>query len=95
MLVVGDLNFDYDVTSGDAGPGYYVFVDAGLVWLRPVELVRTQCGGTWYDSVLDFGFGYGVTGSAEILTDGGAAFCPMDEDDQASTDHRPVRFVLP
>jgi len=60
-ITVGDYNFDWEVVGGDEQHdlGYdYMTAQQEWVWVRPAELVTTQCAG-WpceFNSVLDFVF---------------------------------------
>jgi endonuclease/exonuclease/phosphatase family metal-dependent hydrolase len=56
VIAVGDYNFDWSVTNGEANhdAGYdRLTADGIFVWVRPTRLLRTQCS---FDSVLDFVF---------------------------------------
>jgi uncharacterized protein YraI/endonuclease/exonuclease/phosphatase family metal-dependent hydrolase len=100
-IAVGDYNFDWDPVNGETTHdlGYdYMTADDVWVWVRPPQLVTTQCSG-WpcrYNDVLDFVF---VANGAQqwparseiVVTEG-------DFPDTADTpDHRLVlaRFELP
>ncbi len=93
VIAVGDFNFDWSVTNGDADhdAGYDALIEENVfVWIRPPEpLVRSHCS-TTYNSVLDFvfvaGAAQGWNGISEIVVVEGD--CP---DDGTTSDHRPVR----
>lgn len=95
VLMVGDFNFDWDVESGEHDEGYDSLTAGGTFeWVRPAELIRTQCSG-YYDSVLDFSFVGGDarawTGSAEVLRSD-PDYCRADP--YVYADHRPVAVTL-
>lgn len=92
IIAVGDYNFDWSVTRGDADhdQGYDFMTQNGVfTWVRPPTLVETQCSDR-FDSVLDFVFTAGTAStwapSAEIVVVAGD--CP---DNNQTSDHRPVR----
>ena len=94
VIAVGDYNFDWDVSNGDTvhDRGYdLLIVDGVLTWVRPPQLIRTQCS---FNSVLDFVFVAGAarqwSASSEILATE-ESYCPSD---QHRSDHRPVRDVF-
>lgn len=96
VVAVGDYNFDWAVEGGedDHDAGYdRMTADGVWTWVRPLELVETQCSS--YDGVLDFTF---VTepalawgGRSTILHTEEGADCT---DDDRSSDHRPVDAVF-
>jgi hypothetical protein len=98
VIALGDYNFDWELEDGerDHDRGYdEITANRVFVWVRPAELVTTQCSG-WpcrYRSVLDFVFVSGAAqqwqATAEIVV------APGDfPDDNTTPDHRPVRVVL-
>jgi hypothetical protein len=98
VVAMGDYNFDWDLDDGDEDHDRgYDFITANdvFVWLRPEELVTTQCSG-WpcrFTSVLDFFF---VSGPARDW-DGVAQIVVVDNDfpdDNTTPDHRPLLGVL-
>jgi len=91
VVMAGDFNFDWSVADGDHDHDTgFDNLTAGAVmqWVRPNDLVRTQCSS--FDSVLDFVFVGGEarnwSGSGDILFRE-ASYCP---DDNTTSDHRPV-----
>jgi hypothetical protein len=98
VIGLGDYNYDWDLVDGDDDhdAGYdFLTADGVWVWVRPDELVTTQCSG-WpcrYRSVLDFVFVAGPArmwpGESEIVVAEGDF-----PDDNTTPDHRPVRAVL-
>jgi endonuclease/exonuclease/phosphatase family metal-dependent hydrolase len=94
VIAVGDYNFDWATRGGDSDhDGGYDAMTAGGVWewVRPAELVTTQCSG-WpctYDTVLDFVFTGGPARnwpSRSVI-----ALVPGDfPDDTRRSDHRAV-----
>jgi hypothetical protein len=98
VVALGDYNFDWNLPNGDADhdQGYdNLTVNGVWEWVRPAELVTTQCSG-WpcsYNSVLDFIF---VAGPARewnvtseiVVTEGDFP------DDYTTPDHRPVMAVI-
>ena len=97
---MGDYNFDWAVEGGDADhdPGYDTMIaDEAWVWVRPDELVRTQCN-AYYDSVLDFIFVGQEAKSWEatsVILEPERQYCEFE--DELTSDHRPVQatFVIP
>jgi hypothetical protein len=98
VIAVGDYNFDWDASFGDSShdAGYDLMTAGGIFrWVRPGELVRTQCG---FNSVLDFVFVGGSArlwiGDSEIVFRQDNSHCP---DNASRSDHRPVTgsFTLP
>lgn len=94
VIAVGDYNFDWEVKGGEGehDQGYDLMTADGVwKWVRPAQLVTTQCSG-WpcrYNSVLDFVFAAGPAqqwrAASEIVV------APGDfPDDTAKSDHRPV-----
>jgi hypothetical protein len=99
VIAVGDYNFDWEVEDGETyhDEGYDLMTeDDVFVWVRPDELVKTQCSQS-YNSVLDFVFTSGEASdwpaSSEIL-ESDNAYC---NDDWERSDHRPVAgsFEIP
>jgi endonuclease/exonuclease/phosphatase family metal-dependent hydrolase len=101
VVMVGDYNFDWDVSSDGADyhdVGYDALTAGGVVeWVKIDPLEKTQCS-SYYDSVLDFTF---VSGDAQgwagvaDLPDLPADYCTSDEGRRS--DHKPViaTFALP
>ena len=92
VIAVGDYNYDWAVKGGDGDhdEGFdRITANAVFEWIRPAELVRTQCSS--FNSVLDFVFASGQAQSwsatSEIL-ERQPDYCP---DDAKTSDHRPVR----
>jgi endonuclease/exonuclease/phosphatase family metal-dependent hydrolase len=90
VIAVGDYNFDWDVSNGEADhdQGYDLLIqDEIFVWIRPQRLIKTQCS---FESVLDFTFVAGDAkrwrASSEILA-AHDTYCP---DDNIRSDQRPV-----
>ena len=98
VVAVGDYNFDWSVTNGDADhdAGFDgMTADGVFAWVRPAELVRTQCSA--HDSVLDFVFVAGPAGewpAESTILKPEPSYCPGDD---TTSDHRPVMaaFELP
>jgi endonuclease/exonuclease/phosphatase family metal-dependent hydrolase len=96
VIAVGDYNFDWDVTTDAHDAGYDLLVQDGVwAWVRPAQLVTTQCTG-WpcrYNSVLDFIFtagpAQGWDATATIVVREGDF-----PDDALKSDHRPVQALL-
>jgi len=95
-VTLGDFNFDWSVEGGDTDHdvGYDLLTaDDAWQWVRPDELVMTQCNAQ-YASVLDFFF---VSGAAQDwprssrMLQNYAGYC---HDDATRPDHRPVRADL-
>lgn len=91
VIAVGDYNFDWSVIGGDGDhdAGYdQMTADGVFRWVRPTQLIRTQC--SEHDSVLDFVFVAGPAqawqGTSEIL-ETQPSYCP---DSAATSDHRPL-----
>lgn len=95
VIAVGDYNFDYDVVTEVHDLGFdHMTVNDVFRWVRPDELVLTQCsvtssGGCQFNSVLDFIF---VSGTAQgwqaesvIIVESGDL-----PDNSTTPDHRPV-----
>jgi len=91
VIAVGDYNFDWSVSGGDADhdAGYdRMTADGVFRWVRPDQLIRTQC--SEHDSVLDFVF---VAGPAQgwqsnsVILETQPSYCP---DSAETSDHRPV-----
>jgi hypothetical protein len=104
IILLGDLNADFDCASGDTPGGRAplfdeLLKDGHLQWVRPVSLVRTQRS---FNSVLDFV----LVGNAEALPgwsgvsrilnreDDQVATTLVFNDDRAETDHRPVDAIF-
>jgi endonuclease/exonuclease/phosphatase family metal-dependent hydrolase len=94
VIAVGDYNFDWALSGGEADhdPAYDAMVAGGAwEWIRPQELVTTQCSG-WpctYNSVLDFVFAGGP--AREWPARSVIAVVPGDfPDDSQRSDHRAV-----
>lgn len=99
VVMVGDYNFDWDVTTGEHDQGYDSLTAGGVfVWLRPEALIKTQCS-PFYDSVLDFVFVGGEardwSATTEILRPGDE-YCAQ-RNIETFSDHRPIlaSFELP
>lgn len=96
VVMVGDYNFDWDVTTGRRDAGYDLLTDGGVFeWVRPDPLLTTQCSGV-YDSVLDFVFvgGEAQTWGAESdVLRPDDSYCSGSHRDTWS-DHRPVRAIF-
>lgn len=103
IVAVGDYNFDFDVTQGDAGArdrGFDLMTQDGIfTWVRPQPLTVSHCNDR-YNTILDFIFvGNGaqtwlVKDSTVVYADLSSSYCP---DDGLQSDHLPVAatFVLP
>jgi hypothetical protein len=100
VIAVGDYNFDWALSGGEADhdPAYDVMVAGGAwEWIRPQELVTTQCSG-WpctYNSVLDFVFAGGP--ARDWPARSVIAVVPGDfPDNTVRSDHRAVlaQFAL-
>jgi hypothetical protein len=100
-IAVGDYNFDWDLRNGDTrhDQGYdFMTADDEWIWVRPQQLVTTQCSG-WpcrYNSVLDFVFT--ANGAQTWPARSEIIIAPNDfPDDDTTPDHRPVVawFELP
>lgn len=101
IIAVGDWNFDYDVTSGDAGfpnrdRGFDALIkDHVFEWVRPTTIVKSQADDN-FNTLLDFVFvanaPLGWTGVSRILEqEGDQPATTVDfSDDKNTTDHRPV-----
>lgn len=93
VIVLGDFNYDWDVENGDDkhGGGYDLLTaDGVLSWVRPKQLIRTQCNPR-YNAVLDFVF---VANGAKRWQ-GVSKIVKTDCVDTAETsDHRPVVAVF-
>lgn len=98
VIGAGDYNFDWLVTGGeddhDAGYDYLTEGDVWQ-WVRPDELIQTQCSSYYGRNVLDFVF---VAGEAQnwdksstVLEDYNS-YCAQEDDQQS--DHRPVQAVF-
>jgi hypothetical protein len=101
VVAVGDYNYDWDTQNGDADhdPGYdSLVVDGVFEWVRPDDLVRTQCTtrersdgavDCRYNSVLDFVF---VAGDAQDWQATATIVTWENDfpDDHFHPDHRPV-----
>ena len=94
VIAVGDYNFDWEVRGGAAehDQGYDLMTaDGAWKWVRPAQLVTTQCSG-WpcrYESVLDFVFAGGAAQKWQAQSE--IVVAPGDfPDDTAKSDHRPV-----
>jgi len=94
VIAVGDYNFDWEVKGGegDHDQGYDLMTaDGAWKWVRPAQLVTTQCSG-WpcrYNSVLDFVFAAGPAQKWQAASE--IVVAPGDfPDDTAKSDHRPV-----
>jgi hypothetical protein len=94
VIAVGDYNFDWALSGGEADhdPAYDAMVaGSAWEWIRPQELVTTQCSG-WpctYNSVLDFVFAGGP--AREWPARSIIAVVPGDfPDDTQHSDHRAV-----
>jgi len=101
VVLVGDFNFDYDVQRGHLGlphrdGGFDALVkDHIFQWVPTTNMVKTQADDR-YNTMLDFIFvanaPFGWTGSAKVLRrtgDEAATTIDFDDDDRSS-DHRPV-----
>jgi uncharacterized protein YraI len=97
VVALGDYNFDWnlpDGTSHDQGFDY-LLANGHWQWVKPVEIVTTQCSG-WpcqYNSILDFVF---VAGPARTWNNT-AEIVVVDADfpdDVTTPDHRPLLAVL-
>ncbi len=93
VVLAGDFNFDWDVTSGRHDRGYDLLTaDGAFTWLRPATLVASQCS-SFYDSVLDFVFvnpaAEAWAGESEILFPE-REWCLLP----GGSDHRPVEAHL-
>ena len=92
-IALGDFNFDWVVPGGedDHDRGYDLMTeDDHWVWLRPDELIMTQCNAR-YSSVLDFVF---VANAAQDWTAESTIRNPNNSycrDDDERSDHRPVQ----
>jgi len=98
VIALGDYNFDWNLPNGDADHdvGYDNLTKDGVwEWIRPAELVTTQCSG-WpcgYNSVLDFVF---VTGPARNWNISSEIIVVANDfpDDLTTPDHRPLLAVV-
>lgn len=98
VIAVGDYNFDWNLPNGDADHdrGYDNLVANSVwEWVRPAELVTTQCSG-WpcsYNSILDFVF---VAGPARDWNIASEIVVTENDfpDDNTTPDHRPVMAVI-
>lgn len=97
LIALGDYNFDWDLKDDlEHDIGYDLLVADGVWhWVRPDELVTTQCSG-WpcrYRSVLDFVF---VAGPAQTWPAEAEIVVVENDfpDDNTTPDHRPVRVTL-
>lgn len=98
VIALGDYNFDWNLPNGDSDHdiGYDNMVKNGVwEWIRPAELVTTQCSG-WpcgFNSVLDFVFAAGPARDWNIATE--IIVTENDfPDDNTTPDHRPVMAVV-
>ncbi|MGB3615004.1 MAG: endonuclease/exonuclease/phosphatase family protein, partial [Elainellaceae cyanobacterium] len=95
VIAVGDYNFDFDVTNGDAGqrdPGFDLMTNSEVfTWVRPQPLAMTYCSDR-YNSILDFIFvangatRWPVTTTTVSYADS-IGYCP---DTPVKSDHFPV-----
>ncbi len=99
VFLVGDYNYDWDIKKGDKkhNKGYDILTNKGRAkWLRPSELVTTQCSSKngsacRFNSVLDFVFVNKIAQevfssmSSEIVVRNGD-FPPSEH----TADHRPI-----
>jgi len=101
VVGAGDYNFDWLVTGGDDDhdAGYdYLTEDDVWEWVRPEELIQTQCSTYYGRNVLDFVFVAGEAKtwerSSTVLEDYNS-YCAQEDDEQS--DHRPIQatFTLP
>jgi endonuclease/exonuclease/phosphatase family metal-dependent hydrolase len=98
VVAMGDYNFDWNLPNGDTDhdAGYDNLTKDGVwEWVRPAELVTTQCSG-WpcgYNSVLDFVF---VAGPAQEWNVTSEIIVVENDfpDDFTTPDHRPVLAVI-
>lgn len=96
-ILVGDYNFDWEVDGGetDHDEGYDNLVADGVFeWVRPAELVKTQCSG--FNSVLDFSFVGGPARewpASALILEPGNVYCSSTNEDVLS-DHRPVALTI-
>ncbi|MCC6167725.1 MAG: lamin tail domain-containing protein [Caldilineaceae bacterium] len=97
LIALGDYNFDWDLKDDlKHDIGYDLLVADGVWhWVRPNELVTTQCSG-WpcrYRSVLDFVF---VAGDAQNWPAQTEIVAVENDfpDDNTTPDHRPVRVTF-
>lgn len=101
IVAVGDYNFDFEIETGERDIAYDLFVaDDVFTWVRPDELVRTQCSldrndntQCFFNSVLDFVFVAGDAKQWEAISE-----IVVDEgdfpDDETTSDHRPVLAIF-
>jgi endonuclease/exonuclease/phosphatase family metal-dependent hydrolase len=94
VIAVGDYNFDWDIQGGERAHdlGYDLMTEDGAwEWVRPAQLVTTQCSG-WpcrYESVLDFVFTAGP--ARDWRAESEIVVAPGDfPDDGTTSDHRPI-----
>lgn len=103
VIMVGDYNLDFDVKKGDTGKrdaGFdEILKDNKFQWVRPDRLLKTQASDR-FNGVLDFVFvanvPFGWSAGSRILNreDDQEATEPDFDDDEDSTDHRPVEAVF-
>lgn len=96
VVMVGDYNFDWEVSDGRHDEGYDSLTEGGVFdWVQPEVLVKTQCS-PYYDSVLDFVFVGGEArewpAEAEILR-AGTEYCAQ-RNIETFSDHRPMRVTI-
>ena len=98
IIAIGDYNFDWNLPNGDTDHdlGYDNMTKDGVwEWIRPAELVTTQCSG-WpcgYNSVLDFVFASGPARDWNIASQIIVAENDFP-DDFTTPDHRPVMAAI-
>ncbi|MGB3494434.1 MAG: endonuclease/exonuclease/phosphatase family protein [Elainellaceae cyanobacterium] len=103
IIAVGDYNFDFNITEGDAGNrdrGFDLMTQDNIfTWVRPQPLMVSHCSDR-YNNILDFIFvangakSWTVEDSTVLYSDAADDYCP---DDSLQSDHFPVAatFVLP
>lgn len=101
VIAVGDYNFDYDIDTGEYDLGYDLMtIDDVFEWVRPDELVSTQCTldrndetRCFFNSVLDFIFVSGAARDWDMISE--IVVREGDfPDDELTSDHRPVLGVF-
>lgn len=98
VIAMGDYNFDWQVDGGGHDEGYDIMTDDDVwVWIRPDEIIRTQCNEA-YDSVLDFAFASELAQdweSTSVILFPELTYC--DSGSAKRSDHRPIQatFEIP
>ena len=89
IIALGDYNFDYDIDEGVGNEGFNRMTQTEeWVWVRPEKLIKSQSNSS-YHSILDFIFAANIPDNWSAMSEVLSLYSPF-EDDEITSDHRPV-----